>query len=178
MNSGPKSDPTAPRVLNRHHGEPPEGSVYIGRGQKWGNPFRLGVDGDRAKVIGLYAEWLANETGLLASLGELTGRHLVCYCAPARCHGDILLRLANPDPTEVHRHRCEVRQVLRWRVEHGSPWVRRWLDGYVDQGTGRQVKGVRQQRGTLAASRLLADCIAQWNLGNRGADGDWRAAPS
>lgn len=39
------------KVLNKHHAGIPAGAVYIGRGSKWGNPFRIGHDGDRATVI-------------------------------------------------------------------------------------------------------------------------------
>ena len=42
------------RVLNKHHAGVPAGAVYIGRGSKWGNPFRIGPDGDRAAVIAKY----------------------------------------------------------------------------------------------------------------------------
>ena len=47
------------RVLNKHHVGVPAGAVYIGRGSKWGNPFRIGPDGDRAAVIAKHARWLA-----------------------------------------------------------------------------------------------------------------------
>jgi hypothetical protein len=30
------------RVLNKHKAGVPAGAVYIGRGSKWGNPFRIG----------------------------------------------------------------------------------------------------------------------------------------
>ena len=83
------------RVLNKHQAGVPEGAVYIGRGSKWGNPFRIGPDGDRAAVIAKYELWLADQRRLLRSLDELRGRDLVCFCAPAACHGDLLLRLAN-----------------------------------------------------------------------------------
>ena len=39
------------RVLNKHHAGVSAGAVYIGRGSKWGNPFRIGPDGDRVAVI-------------------------------------------------------------------------------------------------------------------------------
>jgi len=39
--------------------------------------------------------WLRDQQHLLRSLDTLKGKDLVCYCAPARCHGDLLLRLAN-----------------------------------------------------------------------------------
>jgi hypothetical protein len=63
---------------------------------------------------------------------------------------------------ELHRHRCETRQLLRWTVEHGPDWARGWL------------AGVAQKRGAAAADRLREDGRRQWSLGNRGARGDWR----
>ena len=39
------------RVLNKRGTGIPVGAFYIGRGSKWGNPFRIGPDGDRATVI-------------------------------------------------------------------------------------------------------------------------------
>ena len=37
------------RVLNKHRAGVPAGAVYIGRGSKWGNPFRIGPDGNHPK---------------------------------------------------------------------------------------------------------------------------------
>ena len=36
------------RVLNKHATGGHDGAIYIGRGSKRGNPFRIGADGDRA----------------------------------------------------------------------------------------------------------------------------------
>jgi hypothetical protein len=83
------------KVLNRHQTGVPSGAVYIGRGSKWGNPVRIGVDGDRVTVITKYERWLRGQHHLLRALDELRGRDLVCFCAPHACHGDLLLRLAN-----------------------------------------------------------------------------------
>jgi Domain of unknown function (DUF4326) len=83
------------QVLNKHHAGIPVGSVYIGRGSKWGNPFRIGVDADRAMVIARHEAWLRTQRNLLGALDELRGKDLVCFCAPQPCHGDLLLRLAN-----------------------------------------------------------------------------------
>jgi hypothetical protein len=30
---------STPAVINKHHGKPPPGAVYIGRPGPWGNPF-------------------------------------------------------------------------------------------------------------------------------------------
>lgn len=83
------------RVINKHLAGVPAGPVYIGRGSKWGNPFRIGPDGDRAAVIAKYERWLADQRHLLRSLDELRGCDLVCFRAPQPCHGDLLMRLAN-----------------------------------------------------------------------------------
>ncbi len=72
--------------------------IYIGRPSKWGNPFRLGPDGDRAAVIALYDQWVRTQPELMAALPELRGKRLGCFCAPRHCHGDVLAYLANSLP--------------------------------------------------------------------------------
>lgn len=90
----------APLVLSKHCcGNPPD-AVFIGRPSKWGNPFAIGRDGDRATVIAKHEAWLRGQRHLLQSLDELRGKHLICFCAPAACHGDLLLRLANAERDE------------------------------------------------------------------------------
>ena len=69
--------------------------AYIGRGGRWGNPFVIGRDGDRAEVIAKYERWLLTQPELLAALPQLRGRTLGCWCAPRPCHGDVLARLAD-----------------------------------------------------------------------------------
>lgn len=82
-------------VLNKHHGKPPIGSVYIGRPSKWGNPFEIGKHGDRQTVVEQYRQWFCDQPKLMAELPELRGKQLVCWCAPRACHGDVLMELAN-----------------------------------------------------------------------------------
>lgn len=67
--------------------------VYIGRGSKWGNPFRIGVDGDREGVIRKYRDYVLKKPELLSSLEELRGKVLGCFCKPKPCHGDVLVEL-------------------------------------------------------------------------------------
>ena len=66
---------------------------YIGRGSRWGNPFVIGVHGNRAEVISQYDKWIRTQPGLIAALPELKGKILGCYCSPLRCHGEILISL-------------------------------------------------------------------------------------
>jgi hypothetical protein len=96
-----------PVVLNRHvHGKP-QGSVYVGRPTKWGNPFvwdaKLARVSDVAvvpkdEVLTRFEEWVRHprQARLVAeSRVELRGRDLVCSCAPKPCHADTWLRVAN-----------------------------------------------------------------------------------
>ena len=83
------------RVVNKRHGGQ---GTYIGRPGKYGNPFILGRDGDRSKVIALYREWFyAPEQAALRedALVELAGKTLVCWCKPQACHGDVLVEFLN-----------------------------------------------------------------------------------
>lgn len=82
------------QVVNIRHYRGKE-VVYIGRGSKWGNPFVIGRDGDRAEVIRLYREYLLSRPDLLAEVRSLKGKTLGCYCKPQACHGDLLALLAD-----------------------------------------------------------------------------------
>lgn len=87
-----------PRVLNMKKDKIPEGAVYVGRPSKWGNPFRIGVHGNREQVIERYRERILKriaDNPSVYDLTELRGKDLVCWCHPEPCHGDILLELAN-----------------------------------------------------------------------------------
>lgn len=74
--------------------------VYIGRPSKWGNPYKIGVDGTREEVIAKYREWLhqPKQAELFAAIKtELKGKRLACYCTPLPCHGDVLAEIADAD---------------------------------------------------------------------------------
>lgn len=79
--------------------------VYIGRGSQFGNPFCIGVHGNRKEVIRMYREWIdgirkAPNGEKRPSKAEirklLKGKRLLCYCAPKLCHGTVLALIANP----------------------------------------------------------------------------------
>lgn len=81
-------------VLNKKVVGIPDGAVYIGRGSVWGNPFVMGVHGNRDEVCVQYERYLWNQIKSgevsLQSLAGLANKDLVCFCAPLRCHGDTL----------------------------------------------------------------------------------------
>jgi hypothetical protein len=84
--------------------------TYIGRnGKKYGeidsplaNPFQMNYEADRDWVIQQYRQWLWKEVKkgegkvwdeLIRLLGQLRSGQklkLVCWCAPRKCHGDVI----------------------------------------------------------------------------------------
>ena len=86
-----------PKVWNKRDKNCPKDAIYVGRPSKWGNPYKIGIDGTREEVIELYKKWLSNQRYL--NLEELKGKDLVCWCKPLPCHADILLELANKETT-------------------------------------------------------------------------------
>ena len=75
----------------------PANTVKVARPTKWGNPFRIGVNGNREEVLHKYRTWvmqkLAEQPDFLA---PLRGKNLACFCKMTEpCHADILLELAN-----------------------------------------------------------------------------------
>lgn len=71
----------------------PANSVYVGRGSKWGNPFKVKSEGLET-ALKLYEKYLDEKLKLgLLDLNELKGKDLMCWCRlDSPCHADILLR--------------------------------------------------------------------------------------
>ncbi len=83
-----------PKVYNCKDKNQPVCCMYVGRPSKWGNPFKIGKDGNREEVIAKFRLSLTDETKE-SIRRELQGKNLVCYCAPKACHADVLLEVAN-----------------------------------------------------------------------------------
>jgi len=77
--------------------------IYVGRPSPLGNPFAMQGEATRAAVIRAYEDWLAEqlldpsspanrEIHRLAELARKQDMCLVCWCAPKRCHADIIKR--------------------------------------------------------------------------------------
>lgn len=67
-------------------------TVYIGRPSILGNPYVIGTDGTRQKVIDLYEaharQYLMHEIAQLED-DDVLG----CWCKPLDCHGDVIIKL-------------------------------------------------------------------------------------
>jgi len=67
--------------------------IYIGRPSKWGNPYKIGRDGNRGECLEKYREYILNNEYLIKCLHELRGQVLGCWCKPKACHGDVLIEI-------------------------------------------------------------------------------------
>ena len=88
----------------------PPNTVYVGRGSRWGNPFRVGMVGipDSAAAVSAFKRiinrsehdqyFVFTQSRIRA---DLAGKNLACWCPPdSPCHADILLEIANAEGTE------------------------------------------------------------------------------
>jgi hypothetical protein len=80
--------------------------VYVGDNENhtgykrsiWYNPDKPGKDKSEERrnyVCDKYKNRIDNTPELLATLPELKGKVLGCWCHPLRCHGDYLAELVN-----------------------------------------------------------------------------------
>lgn len=99
----PEAGPRRARftVYNLDHGKPPGVGEYIGRPRTLGNPYVIGVHGNREECIAKYKAWMwarVKERGQvfekLRALAERArepgGVKLLCHCAPLPCHGQAI----------------------------------------------------------------------------------------
>ena len=73
-------------------------AVFVDRRGPFGNPFKIGRDGDRDEVCDKFEKWIGDQSEILGRVDKLRGKVLVCYCYPERCHGMTLAKLANGEP--------------------------------------------------------------------------------
>lgn len=75
--------------------------VYIGRqtmvSTKWGNPYKIGIHYTRNKCIDMFEgtiliRILLTKEITYEDLLGLSDKVLGCFCAPKRCHGNVIAR--------------------------------------------------------------------------------------
>jgi hypothetical protein len=93
-------------VVNKYKHTPTPNDTYIGRGSPFGNPYShlpstyvcFRVD-SRNEAVEKYKGWFESslcDRSFMEKLNELAKKsisediNLVCFCAPLRCHGDIV----------------------------------------------------------------------------------------
>lgn len=98
----------------------PENTVYVGRGSRWGNPFRIGetvcletadawawriskpgdICAGAEEAVRKFAVSLGLDDCMIAQVRlHLRGKNLACFCGLDQpCHADVLLSVANALP--------------------------------------------------------------------------------
>src|ERR1019366_1765737 len=70
--------------------------VKVMRPSIYGNPFKIGRDGDRSEVIRKYRELLASNPSFVARAAEeLARKRIGCCCLPLECHASVLAEEVN-----------------------------------------------------------------------------------
>ena len=83
-----------PKVVRHKYGRLNNSSYeYIGRPSKFGNPFFMKSEADRDKVVQQFEEYARNNEWILTNINTLTNKEIGCFCAPKKCHGDVLVKL-------------------------------------------------------------------------------------
>lgn len=92
------------KILNRRDLDykvwPPK-AVWVDRQHSpLGNPYRMTLEEGRLKVIEQYEEWLwdkvlvEKDPRILTAMRTLTKDSiLVCWCAPRRCHAEVIVKV-------------------------------------------------------------------------------------
>ena len=91
------------KVVNKKHFKGK--GIYIGRPGCLGNPFIIGVHGNRDKTVERYGPYIKKacynnrnpwekdirkEMDRIIELSKEEDGNLICWCAPKRCHGDVI----------------------------------------------------------------------------------------
>lgn len=134
------------------HGRVPAGAVYVGRAapglpaSPYANPHRVGhcrrcgAWHNEAGAVDAYAHHFTQRPDLMAAAcADLAGRDLACWCHPdVPCHADVLLPVANQEPTMPDVHAPQPQHINRGfhpfpaQLPPGPPPVTELADGLVD----------------------------------------------
>ena len=78
--------------------------TYIGRGSPFGNPFKIGKDGDRDQVINKHRDYfferIESDAEFRSKVMKLQGETLGCYCVPLPCHGNTIKAFLDKEARE------------------------------------------------------------------------------
>ena len=78
--------------------------TYGLRRSPFATPFRAGITHSRTAAVRAYRHWIQKRPKLIElARRQLTGKILVCWCAPEPCHGDVLAKICDKDSKGIGR---------------------------------------------------------------------------
>jgi hypothetical protein len=81
-------------------------TVYIGRPSVFGNPFVVGVHGNREECIRKFERYAWKTPRVLDAIRRLKKKSILgCHCSPKACHGDTIVRIWKQLTRETHEQR-------------------------------------------------------------------------
>ena len=93
-----------PTTLVNLHDKTKRYDVKIDRRSFFGNPYRIGADGDRQQVIEKYRKWfckrILTDDKFRDRIQSLKDKVLGCWCVPEPCHGMIIIEYLEGIPYE------------------------------------------------------------------------------
>lgn len=94
------------RIYNADVDTVPPDAILVDRTTRFGNRFKLGIDGDIEQVKELYIDYLLKNPSLIEDIKTtLRDKDLVCHCHPEPCHAALILKIANDPDFELNAKR-------------------------------------------------------------------------
>ena len=76
----------------------------------------------RDEAVDSYRKWILAQPDLVSlARSQLAGKDLVCWCAPARCHADVLLDVANNPQYEIRQDIAPPQDQSRGQQDNQCP---------------------------------------------------------
>jgi hypothetical protein len=71
--------------------------VRVDRATMFGNPYTMGLHRSREQAVQMFEEYalkrIATDPIFRAGVKALRGKRLFCWCAPERCHAEVLAKI-------------------------------------------------------------------------------------
>lgn len=134
---------THPLVVNKRVTN--EFDIYIGRPSRWGNDYshlpntkaqyqvatrEAAIEAYRADLWSMIRVALATQKSqyqlpdLIYDLAALSGKKLGCWCAPAACHGEVLVAAAQWATEQIEALDKELAEQQQAEIHAENAWLR------------------------------------------------------
>lgn len=131
-----------PKIYNKRNGDAPADAVYVGRSRNryhYGNPFTHLPTRTRAQVqvatreeaVQAFEDWFDGKAfhdierdrrwWIINNVKRLAGKDLECWCAPQRCHAEVLMRKAEEAKANEDKRMALLKANAEYCASEGYP---------------------------------------------------------